>query len=124
VPKLMKLSKFLADACKFCGLVIEKPVNLLFRWEPNTSIMFDWYSAPIATHHTYPEVYSWCKQFGINIKEDLRWEKREWVRNIRWVRKYVAPDWAVTIKGTKETFPYRFSKPRHIYDKTKINWES
>lgn len=124
VPKLMKLARFLAKTCRFCGLWIEKPVNLLFRWEPNMSIMFDWYSAPIAHHHTYPEVYSWCKQLGIELKEDLRWEKREWIRNIRWVRKYLAPDWAITLKGIKTSEQIKKLSPRHIYDKTKINWES
>jgi SAM-dependent methyltransferase len=124
VPRLMKLSKVFADACRFCGLWIEKPVNLFFRWEPNTSIMFDWYSAPIAQHHTYPEVYSWCKQFGIDIKEDLRGEKKEWIRNIKFFRDYIAPDWAITIKGTKMNEQIKRLRPKHIYDKTKINWES
>ncbi len=123
IPKLMKLSKFLANSCKFFGLAIEKPVNLLFRWEPNVSIMYDWYSAPIANHHTYPEVYSWCKRFGVNVTEDLRWEKREWIRNIRWVRKYVAPDWAITIKGTKTNEKVVRLRPKHLYDKKKVAWD-
>ncbi|MBT4539611.1 methyltransferase domain-containing protein [Candidatus Woesearchaeota archaeon] len=122
IPNLMTLSKILAKSCKFFGLWVEKPVNLLFRWEPNISIMFDWYSAPIATHHTYPEVYSWCKEFGINVTEDLRWEKREWIRNIRWIREFIAPDFAITIKGIKEKHSLKFIKPKHVWDKTKINW--
>jgi SAM-dependent methyltransferase/uncharacterized protein YbaR (Trm112 family) len=123
IPKLMKLSNFLAKSCLFCGLAIEKPVNLLFRWEPNVSIMYDWYSAPIAHHHTYPEVYSWCKQFGINLTEDLRWEKREWIRNIRWVRKFVAPDWAITVRGIKSGEKVVKLRPKHIYDKKKVSWD-
>jgi SAM-dependent methyltransferase/uncharacterized protein YbaR (Trm112 family) len=124
IPKLIKLSKFLANSCKFCGLAIEKPVNLLFRWEPNVSIMYDWYSAPIAHHHNYPEIYSWCKRLGVNVTEDLRWEKRERIRNIKLIREYIAPDWAITIKGIKQNSHIKKLNPTHIWDKTKINWKS
>jgi SAM-dependent methyltransferase/uncharacterized protein YbaR (Trm112 family) len=124
IPTLMKLSKFFARACEIAGLWIEKPVNLLFRWEPNTSIMYDWYSAPIATHHTYPQVYKWCRQFGIDVKEDLRWEKREWIRNIKWVRTHIAPDFAITIRGHKTGVRGIKFKPKHLYDKKKVNWDA
>lgn len=123
INNLMTLSKFLAKTCKFCGPYVEKPVNLLFRWEPNVSIMYDWYSAPIATHHSYPEVYSWCKQFGIYVTEDLRWEKKEWLRNIKFFRTHIAPDWAITIRGLKNKNKTYTSSPKHIYEKTKILWE-
>ncbi|MBT3940962.1 methyltransferase domain-containing protein [Candidatus Woesearchaeota archaeon] len=118
IPELIKLSKFLAVSCEHAGKYIEKFGNLFFRWEPNVSIMYDWYSAPIATHHTYPEIYSWCKDMGIYINEDLRWEKKEWIRNIQFVRTYLAPDWAITFRGVKNN---KFNKnPKHLYDKSVI----
>ena len=33
--------------------------NLFIRVQPTLIHMYDWYSAPIATHHTYDEVKSW-----------------------------------------------------------------
>lgn len=37
--------------------------------------------------------------------------------------EYFAPDWAITIKGIKETAPIKFLKPKHIWDKSKIGWD-
>lgn len=32
--------------------------------------MFDWWTAPIATHHTYPEVHGWTKKAGMEVVDD------------------------------------------------------
>ena len=29
--------------------------------------IFDWYAAPIATHHTYPEVLGWYREMGAEV---------------------------------------------------------
>lgn len=45
-------------------------VNSFIRLEDHPHCIFDWYSAPIATHHTYKEVYEWFDEFGLKIIKD------------------------------------------------------
>jgi SAM-dependent methyltransferase/uncharacterized protein YbaR (Trm112 family) len=40
-------------------------VNLFVKIDPHPHCIFDWYAAPIATHHTYSEVRRWFEDFGI-----------------------------------------------------------
>lgn len=37
------------------------------RLDPHPHCIFDWYSAPCATHHTYPEVCDWFAQAGLAV---------------------------------------------------------
>jgi SAM-dependent methyltransferase/uncharacterized protein YbaR (Trm112 family) len=34
---------------------------------PHPHIIFDWYAAPVATHHTYPEVLGWFAEMGLPV---------------------------------------------------------
>ena len=42
-------------------------VDLFIRISPKKAIIFDWYSAPIATHHSYKEVKSWYSELELDI---------------------------------------------------------
>jgi SAM-dependent methyltransferase/uncharacterized protein YbaR (Trm112 family) len=67
-------------------------INLL----PTDHHMFDWWSAPIATHHTLPEVMEWFSEQGIEVIEtrpSVGSEKDESARR----RQHGA----VTVKGRK-----------------------
>lgn len=44
-------------------------LNLLFKLKPTTINMYDWYTAPIATHHTYGELLQWCTEAGLRVAE-------------------------------------------------------
>jgi len=48
---------------------ILKYVNYLVYLENHPHCIFDWYSAPIATHHTYSEICEWCNSSGLKIIE-------------------------------------------------------
>lgn len=41
--------------------------NRFVRIGPHPHIIFDWYAAPIATHHTYPEVLAWFDQMRVPV---------------------------------------------------------
>lgn len=60
---------------------------------PTTIHMFDWYSAQIATHHTFPEVERWYDEQGFKIiqtdKRDKKWHS------------FITKPEALTVKGRK-----------------------
>lgn len=41
--------------------------NYIMRLDDHPHCIFDWYSAPIATHHTYAEVSGWLRQAGLKV---------------------------------------------------------
>jgi SAM-dependent methyltransferase/uncharacterized protein YbaR (Trm112 family) len=41
--------------------------NRFVRIGDHPHIIFDWYAAPIATHHTYPEVLGWFREMGLPV---------------------------------------------------------
>jgi SAM-dependent methyltransferase len=42
-------------------------VNRFVRLGPHPHIIFDWYAAPIATHHTYDETKGWFEQLNLSV---------------------------------------------------------
>jgi hypothetical protein len=56
--------------------------------------MFDWYSAPVASHHTYREVYRWFGEEGLQVEADNN-------SHCWGLRDYVYFPWSVTVKGRK-----------------------
>ena len=62
--------------------------NLFLRVQPTLHHMYDWYSAPIATHHTYDEVNRW---FIKNNFEIIR------TKESKSDKKFRRP-WSVTVK--------------------------
>ena len=44
-----------------------EPVNLFVRIDNHPVCIFDWYAAPIATHHTYQEVTEWFQQIQFRV---------------------------------------------------------
>ena len=67
-------------------------LNMILRIEPHTHYMFDWYTAPIATHHTYPEVYGWLKEAHLHLIADHNASKHPW-------RKWFLPFQFLTVKA-------------------------
>lgn len=39
----------------------------LFRVQSHRHCIFDWYAAPVATHHTYTEVEEWLRGIGLQV---------------------------------------------------------
>ncbi len=69
----MRLSSAMA---KLSGLINKLPngftiSNLFLRLQPSLIHMFDWYSAPTASHHTYKELFNWYNENNFTIADDV-----------------------------------------------------
>ena len=42
-------------------------IGRFVRLDPHPHCIFDWYAAPVATHHTYPEVLRWFGEMGLRV---------------------------------------------------------
>jgi len=95
IEKNMKFAKRMAR----WGKRLKKKRNLNYWFHfievlPTTIHMFDWYSAQIATHHTFPEVEDWYKEQGFEvIQTDKR--KKNW-------HSFITKPEALTVKGRKK----------------------
>jgi SAM-dependent methyltransferase/uncharacterized protein YbaR (Trm112 family) len=68
-------------------------INLFLRLQPTERHMFDWYSAPVASFHTYPEIEEWFLENNfslINMNKSPNYHNR-----------MVIEPWAATVKGIK-----------------------
>lgn len=88
-------------------------VNLFVKIDPHPTCIFDWYAAPIATHHTYKEVEQWFSEkrlkvlktnkniivLGPRIKTKTKWK----LSLIRIIKRLVYPleNIPVTVHGMK-----------------------
>lgn len=84
-----KLSKFAKKINKIRFAL--RFLNLFFRLQSTLHHMFDWYSAPVASHHTYFEVDKWFKNNNLTIIET----------NKNKFYPFMLP-WALNIKGKKQ----------------------
>lgn len=65
--------------------------NLFIRVQPTLHHMYDWYSAPVATHHTYDEVKRWYVE---NNFENIMTNKSK-------SYNFFIKPWSLTVKGKK-----------------------
>jgi SAM-dependent methyltransferase len=70
-------------------------LNMFLRIEDHEHYVFDWYTAPIATHHTYPEVYGWLKEANLYLIADHNKTNYPW-------RKWILPFQFLTVKAQKD----------------------
>jgi len=95
---------FLKDTCNVMAKLARSAwkirtlglINALFRLEPYELCIYDWYSAPVATHHTLREVQSWFQHVGINELSDSTTADRRDA-----IRKWVWPMCGFTIRGNR-----------------------
>lgn len=70
IKNVLRFSRFLATIGKILAKKNwQKKFKILqfIQILPTIHHMFDWYSAPIATHHTYQEVKNWFREAGFKI---------------------------------------------------------
>jgi hypothetical protein len=79
--------------------------NIFVRLDPHPHCIFDWYAAPIATHHTYPEVRQWFQDLHLDVvatHEPLPPRSYAFIkRKLRPVYRAIAPG-SVTIRGIRQ----------------------
>jgi SAM-dependent methyltransferase len=71
--------------------------NRFVRIGPHPHIIFDWYAAPIATHHTYREVLGWFAEMGLPVVRTN--EETDLPLKQRIVRPIAGLPGIVTVKG-------------------------
>ncbi len=104
LPVMYTIAKGIADiANALPKTFVDYGLNTLARIERHPHYVFDWYTAPIATHHTYPELYTWLKNNGLYLVKDHNATRYPW-------RKYILPFQFLTVKAQREK-PVR--EPEH-----------
>lgn len=73
-------------------------VNIFARLGPNAHTIFDWYGAPVATHHNIQQVRGWFKDSDISVVATSD-KERGTFGNI--VRKYLYPTEGITVRGRR-----------------------
>lgn len=58
-------------------------VGKMIRLDAHPHCIFDWYAAPVATHHTYAEVKTWFEQYGLAVIKTRETPSLPWVRRMR-----------------------------------------
>ncbi|QQG37888.1 MAG: methyltransferase domain-containing protein [Candidatus Kaiserbacteria bacterium] len=74
---------------------VDYGLNIFFRAERHPHYVFDWYTAPIATHHTYPEVYGWLKEAGLYLTHDHNITRYPW-------RRFILPFQFLTVRAQRQ----------------------
>ena len=97
IRKGLKLAQFFSKIAKIInvipkGLVI---LNLFIRLQPTEHHMFDWYSAPVASHHTYDELSAWFYENNFNLIDDISLKNKT-------TNKLIFKPWAINLKGKKK----------------------
>jgi SAM-dependent methyltransferase len=88
----MSLAKILSKTAR---IVMKIPggfqvINYFFRLQPSEHHMFDWYSAPVASHHTPQELATWFQNNQFKLVDTM--PKRGFWRH----------PWASNLKGQKQ----------------------
>jgi SAM-dependent methyltransferase len=89
VPKAVLASRWLTLGRP----ILYQLLNCVVRLEKGHHNIFDWYSAPVATHHTYGEVYRWFDEEGLKVTASHYRQKNPILRLLR------SPAAGVTVKG-------------------------
>jgi SAM-dependent methyltransferase len=67
-----------------------RKLNYFFKLLPTLHHMYDWYAAPVASHHSYDELAEWFRASGFRILDKESRKEHFWRR-----------PWACNIKGVK-----------------------
>jgi SAM-dependent methyltransferase len=69
---LASLQRFTARAYRLRGGLLRvgliRIVGKIVRLDAHPHCIFDWYAAPVATHHSYSEVKGWFAENGLEVK--------------------------------------------------------
>jgi len=96
LPFMHRFSEIVARVAKALpSKFVQYGLNVFFRVEAHPHYVFDWYTAPIATHHTYPEVYGWLKEAGLHLVKDHNITRHPW-------RKWILPFFFLTVKAQRK----------------------
>ncbi len=77
--------------------ILYELMNCFIRLEMAEHNVFDWYSAPVASHHTYGEAREWLRDNELDLTGSNE-RRKSWI-----VRLLASPAGGVTVKGRKRS---------------------
>ena len=85
--KLAKLLARISGSIEKRSISAWRRINYFMRLQSTVHHMYDWYAAPIATHHPLEELKSWFDQTGLEVLEEngenTRFWRRPWACNVK-----------------------------------------
>ena len=103
IENLQKLSQVLFGVARSLDLIGIRPlVNCFVRLDEHHHMIFDWYAAPIATHHTYSEVTGWFEGLGFDVIRTNR-DLNSTSGPKRFVMKLLRYPFPVTVRGVNNS---------------------
>ena len=100
IKGLQKMTAFLfwirklLDRLKLSGIV-----NRYVRIDPHPHCIFDWYAAPVASHHTYKEVIKWFGAMDFKVVSTNENPTKSFIKKV--LRPFAGAPATVTVKGIK-----------------------
>jgi SAM-dependent methyltransferase len=98
IPELRRFTDRAYGLERFLSRVhLNRVANRFVRLDPHPHCIFDWYSAPVATHHTYAEVLGWFGELDLRV---VATNERTPVRGLpASIRSVVGSADTVTVRG-------------------------
>jgi SAM-dependent methyltransferase/uncharacterized protein YbaR (Trm112 family) len=98
--QLMDFTNRLHAVAKMLDAIKIRPLVTAFvRLDEHPHCIYDWYSAPVASHHTYPQVEGWFRELGLQVVATNRshFSRHAWKTAIMKAVHFPMP---VTVRGT------------------------
>src|SRR5439155_11051167 len=80
-------------------LGLAKQSGRFVRLDPHPHCLFDWYAAPIATHHSHAEVAQWFNHLGLSIIRSNNGNPRSRSTLRKWLRPFLGSPEDVVLRG-------------------------
>ena len=101
IPELRALTDRLYRIARWTDRVgLRSVVTCFVRLDDHPHCIFDWYAAPVASHHTYAEVEQWYDRAGFRVERTNRsFTSSAAVKRL--VMRLLRYPWPVTVRGVR-----------------------
>ena len=98
--RITKCAYLMQRSLEFCRLT--RIASRFVRLDSHPHCIFDWYAAPIATHHSYDQLNGWFSEVGLRVIADgtPRFKRNSGPRGF--LRRVVGSPISVTMRGIKD----------------------
>ena len=101
IPELRTLTGRLYRIARWTDRIgLRSVVTCFVRLDDHPHCIFDWYAAPVASHHTYAEVEQWYAEAGFRVERT----NRSFASSVpvkRFVMRLLRYPWPVTVRGVR-----------------------
>ncbi len=101
IPELRTLTDRLYRTARWTDRIgLRSAVTCFIRLDDHPHCIFDWYAAPVASHHTYAEVEQWYAGAGFQVERTNR-SFTSSVAVKRFFMRVLRYPWPVTVRGLR-----------------------